>query len=367
MPAMSRVHREVLAHVPRPVRAVFLDTTAGYETNVEVITAKAVEYYALRLQTELHVASFRHSRLATVAETARAVAELRAANLIFAGPGSPSYALEHLRDTPVWEAVMERFRQGAHLLFASAAAITLGCYALPVYEVYKAGRDPFWMEGLDALGKLGLRLAVVPHFDDNSGGANYDSRFCYMGAARFDALQAQLPDDVTILGIDEYTAARFDARQEQVHVFGQGTVTVIVNGSLTRFGGGSTIPFGALRSSHREIVPTPQRPVAELGYEFAESGKENGALHSLAEFVEALPLDAATRVELLARLETAAADGVPGRQIEEHALLDLVLELRDELRRARRWELADKARDVLVRLGYEVRDTPEGSTWRRAQ
>lgn len=76
----------------------------------------------------------------------------------------------------MWESVCERFEAGTDVLFASAASITLGRFVLPVYEVYKAGEDPFWDDGLDLLGRFGLSLAVVPHFNDNSGGDNYDSK-----------------------------------------------------------------------------------------------------------------------------------------------------------------------------------------------
>ena len=36
----------------------------------------------------------------------------------------------------------------------SAAAVTLGGFAVPVYEVYKVGADPEWVEGLDLLREL---------------------------------------------------------------------------------------------------------------------------------------------------------------------------------------------------------------------
>ena len=173
------------------------------------------------------------------AEVAAAVAEIRAANLIFAGPGSPTYAISQWRDSPVWEAVVEAFEAGADLLFASAASISLGRYALPVYEIYKAGEDPFWADGLDLLPSFGLNLAVVPHFDDNSGGENYDSRFCYMGAKRFDVLQERLPPDVTILGIDAYTGICFDPNTRSASVSGQGGVTLIGEGGIQRFEAGS--------------------------------------------------------------------------------------------------------------------------------
>ncbi len=397
MPAMSGAHREALARLAEPPRAVFLDTTAGFETNADAITAKAVEYYARRLQTRLDVACYRHAGRATAAETAQAMAALRAANFIFAGPGSPTYALQQWRGSPVWQVVVERFRAGAHLLFASAAAITLGRYALPVYEIYKAGRDPYWVEGLDLLGELGLNIAIVPHFNDSSGGDIYDSRFCYMGAARFEALQALLPPETAILGIDEYTTVTFPPGLEGAVVGGQGGATVIADGALSVWPAGAVIPFERLRSSRRAVVPMARREAGSLGYAYAEVGTEQAgaqaetaagaaqrafpraeststetrpadAFAALAEYVEQLPgLDAATRVELLARVAAAtrAAAEAATPPSREAALVDLVLELRGALRAARRWDLADHARDVLQSLGYRIADTPDGSSWTR--
>jgi hypothetical protein len=57
---------------------------------------------------------------------------------VFAGPGSPTYALGLWQDGPVGAALVDHVRTGrAAVVFASAAACTLGLAALPVYEVYK--------------------------------------------------------------------------------------------------------------------------------------------------------------------------------------------------------------------------------------
>lgn len=364
MPAMGKIHREALAQVQGAVEAVFIDTTAGFETNADAITAKAVEYYRHRLQTDLRVATYRHGKNASMADVARAVAQVRSANYIFAGPGSPTYALEHWRGAPVWDAIVERFHQGAHLLFASAASITLGCYALPVYEIYKAGRDPYWERGLDILGEFGIRMAVVPHFNDNSGGENYDSRFCYMGAIRFDSLQDQLPADVAIIGIDEYTSLRFEPTSRTATVSGQGGVTILANGKKTVHNAGAVLPFDDLHSTTRDVVKTATDEPRHYGYGFAEAGDEGGAFNELEDFVAGLKeLESDVRLDLLARIE--AAHNSNGQSEDPTPLLDLILELRQALRTAKRFDLADRARDVLLELGYEVQDSPEGSAWVR--
>ncbi len=46
--------------------------------------------------------------------------------------------------------------------------------------------------------------------------------------------------------------------------------------------------------------------------------------------------------------------------------VDLLLAVRNDLRKAKQWALADKIRDELKALGVIVEDTPQGSTWRLA-
>jgi len=366
MPAMSSMHREALSRLAGAPRPVLLDTTAGYESNIDAIVSKAVEYYALRLQSELKVASYRHAGRATATDTARAIAEVRAANFVFAGPGSPTYALSQWRGSPMWEALVDEFIGGTHLLFASAASITLGRYSLPVYEIFKAGRDPYWEDGLDLLGLMGLNLAVVPHYNDNSGGENYDSRFCYMGAIRYERLQEQLPDDVTILGIDEYTAIRFDALARSATVTGQGGVTIIAEGNVAVHPAGTVLTFEAFHSSHRAVVRVDDGAPRAFGYEYAEPAAAEDATAALHDYVETLDaLDTATRVELLAKAEAALRSAAPAEASNEGPLMELLLEMRRSLRAAKQWELADKLRDALVDLGYEIQDSKDGSTWQR--
>ena len=66
---------------------------------------------------------------------------------------------------------------GGTLCFASAAALTLGAFTAPIYEVYKVGvEEPHWREGLNVLAAFGVNCVVIPHFDNNEGG-NYDTRY----------------------------------------------------------------------------------------------------------------------------------------------------------------------------------------------
>jgi hypothetical protein len=369
MASMSGMHRAALARLGAAPSPVFLDTTAGFETNVDAIAAKAVEYYAHHLQMTLAVAHYIHRQRASAAEVASAVAAIREANFLFAGPGSPSYAIKQWRDSPVWDEVVRRFEAGADVFFASAASISLGSQALPVYEIYKAGEDPFWMEGLDLLGSFGLKLAVVPHFDDASGGENYDTRFCYLGAQRFDVMQELLPPDVAILGIDAYTAICFDPAAGEATVSGQGGVSLIADGEQRRFEGGARVPFSEFTSSSRSVVRTYDASHAISGYAQGDEsgdGPNDDPLAALTELLEGLPsLRHDDRVEVLARLHVLRQRLATAPAANEGPLVELVLDLRSTLRKAKLFEEADRARKCLEDLGFEIGDTPQGATWTR--
>jgi len=171
---MVSTHREVVARFgPTPPRAVLLDTPYGFQENAAEITQRAVEYFDHRVQLAIEAAGFlgplavdpgQHTPLA---ETA-ALSRLRTADLIFAGPGSPSYALSVWRSSLVPETLASKITQGGAVVFASAAALTLGRYSVPVYEIYKVGQAIHWLDGLDLLGAIGFpgACAVIPHFDN---------------------------------------------------------------------------------------------------------------------------------------------------------------------------------------------------------
>ena len=58
-PGMSKTHREVMSAIPPPIKAVFLDTPAGFQLNVDQISQKAVQYFRKHFNEKLAVASFK--------------------------------------------------------------------------------------------------------------------------------------------------------------------------------------------------------------------------------------------------------------------------------------------------------------------
>ncbi|EQD62310.1 cysteinyl-tRNA synthetase-like protein, partial [mine drainage metagenome] len=134
----------------------------------------------------------------------------------------------------------EILTHGGGVTFSSAAALTLGARVVPVYEIYKAGEDPYWVDGLDLIATFGLHAAVIPHYNNAEGGT-HDTRFCYLGERRLAFLESQLESGTFVLGVDEHTAITFDLAKRSGTVAGLGVVTVRASGRSRAFPAGSVI------------------------------------------------------------------------------------------------------------------------------
>lgn len=250
-PTMVTVHRALVARLEadRP-RAVLLETPYRFQENASDISARAKAYFARSVGLDVTVqAGMRPpaaGRDGGVGDDGSA-GVLRSADWVFAGPGSPTYALAEWRDSPVAGALRDRVQAGLGVtVLASAAAVTIGIAALPVYEIYKVGTAPHWLDGLDLLGVLGLKVAVIPHYDNAEGG-NHDTRYCYLGERRLSLLERELPGDAAVLGVDEHTAAVIDLRTETVEISGRGGLTVRRRGASTVLPAGTVVALGRLR------------------------------------------------------------------------------------------------------------------------
>ena len=180
-------------------------------------------------------------------------ADIRTADWVFAGPGSPSYALAHWQAGPVAAGLRDRVLAGHGMtVLASAAAATAGQFTLPVYEIYKAGGAPRWLPGLDLLGTLGLKVAVIPHYDNAEGG-RYDTRYCYLGERRLAVLERELPADAAVLGVDEHTAVLIDLWAKHIEIRGRGGVTVRRSGDSVVLPAGTRLSAADLRDLVRGI------------------------------------------------------------------------------------------------------------------
>jgi cyanophycinase-like exopeptidase len=406
-PTMVRVHREILATAGEGPAAM-LDTPFAFQMNADELVARTLTYFEQSVGVTVEVASWPR-RDAPTAVQERALALLGRARWAFAGPGSPTYALRQWRDTPLPATLAAVVQRGGTLVMGSAAAVTLGGFAVPVYEVYKVGADPEWVDGLDLLRELtGLQAAVIPHYDNKEGGT-HDTRYCYLGETRLAMLEERLPNEVGVLGVDEHTAALLDVEARVLTVAGSGRVTVRRRGDSRTFAAGESVGFDELAamlrgdavassylssSSAADAAPqvatedgnatalslgeTADTAQADFEKAFSERDVERcvavalGLERSIAEWhADTLQSDDEPRARralraMLVRLgELAQAGADPRAQVAP--VVELLLELRASARAAGDFATSDLVRDRLAAAGIEVRDTPDGVDWQLAE
>lgn len=400
-PTMVRVHREILADCP-PGPAVLLDTPFSFQMNRDELVARTRLYFAQSVGREIAVAEWPRDD-ADEATKERALALLDQAAWAFAGPGSPTYALRQWRGTAVPGALASVVRRGGTVVMGSAAALTLGSHTVPVYEIYKVGAEPAWVEGLNLLGELtGLTAAVIPHYDNAEGGT-HDTRFCYLGETRLATLEDHLPAEVGVLGVDEHTAVVIDVETATARVLGNGVMTVRRRGATRTFAAGerlwltdlegmlrgdeavsAVLPVAtALAAAEESAAPTPATSVrgeadgARADFDEALARRDvDGCVAAVlrleaaiagwrADTLQSDDLDEARRVlrALVVRLGELAVGGARDPREQVAPYVDLLLELRTSARAHRDFATSDLVRDRLVGLGIAVHDTPGGTSW----
>jgi hypothetical protein len=317
-----------------PLRLSVLETPAGFEPNSSQVAGRVAAYLEKQFgagQSEMRVIPARERGTPLSPDAAEVVAPLYQANAIHLGAGSPTYAVRQLRDSLAWSLVQARHRLGAAVVFASAGAVAVGASALPVYEIYKAGAELHWQPGLDFFGPFGLRLAIVPHWDNSAGGAELDTSRCYLGQARFERLRQMLPPETVVVGIDEQTALLLDMAAGTGRVAGPGGVTVLRVEREQHLEPGADFRLEKLGPFRRPV------PGAGLPPEVWQAAVRWAAAETMGR--EASP---------------------PGEEV-----LSLV-EKREVLRAAHDWAGADQVRQQLAAHGWQIDDTPDGPRVRPA-
>ena len=228
--AGGRIFEQLARQIHQPLRIAILETPAGFELNSAQVAGKVADFLRTRLgnyHPQVDVISARKKGSAFSPDDPEICAPLLNANMIFMGPGSPTFAINQLKGSLAWNLIRARHRLGATLIFASAATIAVGGYGLPVYEIYKVGQDVHTVEGLDLFADFQTQLSIVPHWNNSEGGADLDTSRCFVGMDRFAEWCSLLPAEHTVLGLDEHTGIILDFTKRECQVVGVSSVSLV--------------------------------------------------------------------------------------------------------------------------------------------
>jgi hypothetical protein len=309
---------------PAPFEVNILETPAGFELNSAQVAGRVAEFIRLQMQNRratVNIVPARARGSSASPDDPQIAEPLYKSQLTFLGPGSPSYAVRQLTGSLAWDVIRASQRTGTALAFASAAAVSCGNLALPVYEIFKVGEDPHWKPGLDLLSVYGLQLTVIPHWNNTEGGPDLDTSRCFIGRKRFDMLQKQIPQEGTLLGLDEHTGLILDFTDERCHVIGRSQVHILREGNEVHFPNDTSFSISEL-----------------------------GPYHPLTDPWQDIPVEIASRFQQQAE---------PQSQLIPQEVQRLV-DARQEARQKREWAEADRLRLAIQNLGWTIQDTPLG-------
>ncbi|MGZ6347092.1 MAG: CysS/YqeB C-terminal domain-containing protein [Anaerolineales bacterium] len=322
--AGGRIFEMLARALPQPLRIAILETPAGFELNSHQVAGKVADFLKGRLQNYTPIVDVIPARKRGTPFSPDEAAVLRPllhANLIFMGPGSPTYATRQLQGSLAWDIIRARHRLGATLAFASAATISIGAWALPVYEIYKVGEEVHTKTGLNLFADYGMQLSFIPHWNNADGGEDLDTSRCFIGMERFDQWCKSLPPENTTVGLDEHTGIIVDFETGQCEIVGVSSVSLV-------------------QDCKSKIYPAGVKfPLRELG-----------------EFIAPDPLEKDVRPDVWGNVVNAPP--LEEDQPSEEVLV--LLEKRRDARSNKHWAESDQLRDQIGALGWTVQDTKDG-------
>jgi hypothetical protein len=322
--AGGRIFESLARRLPPTPRIALLETTAGFELNSEMVAGRVADFLKTRLQNYkpiLDVVPARKKGTEFSPDNPEILKPLLHADMIFMGPGSPTYAVRQLQGTLAWDILRARHRLGATLVFASAATISVGAWVLPVYEIYKVGQDVHVIEGLNIFRDFGLHISLIPHWNNTDGGNDLDTSRCFVGMERFTEWCNLVPSDNTTIGLDEHTGIMIDVESGECEVSGVSSVSLV-------------------RECDPEIFASSSKfKLSELGEIRIPSPLDTGISKAAWEMVnQAAPLE---------------AESPPGDVL---ALADQRVAARER----KDFAESDRLRDEILKSGWQVQDSKDG-------
>ena len=323
--AGGRIFETLARNIHEPLRIALMETPAGFELNSAQVVGKVGDFMQTRLQNYKPVVSVipaRKKNSAFSPDDPEIVKPLLYANIIFMGPGSPTYAIRNLKDTLTWNVIRARHRLGATLIFASAATISVGAHALPVYEVYKVGQDIHVVDGLNFFKDFGLHLSFIPHWNNADGGVDLDTSRCFVGMDRFAEWCRGVPDENTTVGLDEHTGIILDFEKGTCEVSGVSSISLV-----------------------RECDPEPEMHTSGTNFDLKKLGD--------IEIPNPIESNIPPQVWEMVCNAPALDDGPP----EE---IQVLAEKRQQARANKQWAESDQLRAQIAALGWMVQDSKDG-------
>ena len=322
--AGGRIFESLARRFSGSLRIAILETPAGFELNANLVAGRVADFLKTRLQNYkpvIDVVPARKRGTAFSPDNPDILQPLLYADMIFMGPGSPTYAARQLRDSLAWDIIRARHRLGATLVFASAATIAIGAWALPVYEIYKVGEDVHTKQGLGLFSDYGVALSFIPHWNNAEGGTDLDTSRCFVGMDRFSEWSRLIPPENTTLGLDEHTGIVMDFDTGMCEIMGVSSVSLVRGGEI------NIHPAGVKFS------------LSEIGNLRFPDPLESGISPQAWEMVKnAPPLD----------------DDAPPAEVLALA------EQRIAARANKNWAESDRLREAISALGWIVQDGKEG-------
>lgn len=401
-PNMVKVHRKILDGLiasfegNRTLKACFLATPFTFQENVDELSAKIVRYFKVSLNVDIEptdiIKDFYKVDIASLDQN-ELIRTVSNSDFVFAGPGSPSFALERWQNGSLPSLLKEKLKSGGAIVFSSAAALTCGKFTVPVYEIYKVGAKPTWLDGMDILSVLDLNTAVIPHFNNAEGGT-HDTRFCYLGQNRLNYLKGLIDDDTVILGIDEHTAVIFDIENYTLEVSGLGCLTVQQHSESFVINSGETISIDKIKSPADKTNQIRQHQIKNQDKskdaiksdfdldelidnfkkhlnkkEFDLAGKTAATMFNIIEpllsddesdfgkkLIRELKILILNIFDDYQKLDIASVNKI-------NSLISLIVEIRNKERKQSNFTLSDFIRDELARMKVQINDSPTGTKW----
>jgi hypothetical protein len=322
--AGGRIFEALAREIKGPLRIALIETPAGFELNSAQVVGRVGDFMKTRLQNYkpvVDVIPARKKGTAFSPDDPEIVKPLLYANMIFLGPGSPTYAIRQLKDSLTWDVIRARHRLGATLVFASAATISIGAHALPVYEIYKVGQDVHVVGGLNLFADFGLHVSFIPHWNNAEGGVDLDTSRCFIGMDRFAEWCDLVPTENETIGLDEHTGLIIDFEAGQCEVSGVSSVSLVRECNPEMYASGTKF---RLRELGEFSIPDP--------------------IH------KDIPAD----VWQMCVNAPALDDEQPSEQVIA------LVEQRLLARASKNWAESDKLRDEIAALGWTVQDSKDG-------